>query len=206
MIDRQGTIAFFAALAKIFAHEEQPLNALDAAIGDGDHGSTMLRGMLAASATAAATNQMLPGAIFIEAGTAFQKATGGAGGTVFAQIFKAIGAASGENQTLSPSSLAQGLTAASAQVQKLGRAHPGGKTMLDALEPAAKVLAASASLNAGVQAARAGAEATKEMTASIGRARFVAEGGKGHLDPGARSVVLILEGLERQDRPGAENS
>lgn len=197
MIDRHGTIAFFAALAGLFAQQEQPLNALDAAIGDGDHGTTILRGMRAAAASAAAAAGAAPGAIFSGAGAAFQKATGGAGGTVFAQIFKAIGDAAGDGETIAARELAQGLATASLLVQKLGRARLGGKTMLDALDPAARALAATADLDAAVAAARAGAQATRDMTATIGRARHVSEGGKGHLDPGAQSVVLILEELAR---------
>lgn len=204
MIDCQGAVALFAALADTFTQQEQPLNALDAAIGDGDHGTTILRGMLAAKSAAAASAGASPGAIFADAGAAFQKAAGGAGGTVFAQVFKAIGHAGGDGTKITPQELAQGFDEAATQVQKLGRARLGGKTMLDALDPAAKMLAATGDLGAALGAARAGADATREMTATLGRARFVSDGGKGHLDPGARSVVLILEEIARQSSGAGE--
>lgn len=198
MIDSAGTIALLGALAEIFAREEQALNTLDTAIGDGDHGTNILRGMRAAAASAQASLGSGPGAILTGAADAFQSATGGAGGTVFAQIFKGLGHAAGTASILETPMIGAGLEAASAAVQKLGRTAPGSKTMLDALEPAAQVLRESGTVTEALAAAREGAQATRGMAAAVGRARYVADGGVGHMDPGARSVVLILTALIQQ--------
>lgn len=188
--------ALFAALVDRFEREEATLNALDAAIGDGDHGTTILRGLRAArDRTAAASGS--PGEILLDGAAAFQRATGGAGGILFSQIFSGLGNAAGASPALDLGMVARGLSAASAGIQKLGRTKLGAKTMLDAIEPASTALAGGGSVLEAVRAARIGMEATRDMSATLGRARFVADGGRGHIDPGAQSVVVILEELER---------
>ena len=48
-------------------------------------------------------------------------------------------------------------------------------------------------LDAGVQAAWAGAGHTKDLVATKGRASYVGERGLGHQDPGATSYSYMLE-------------
>ena len=48
-------------------------------------------------------------------------------------------------------------------------------------------------LEAGVRAAWAGAEHTKDLVATKGRASYVGERGLGHQDPGATSYSYMLE-------------
>lgn len=195
-MDAADARLFFAQLEQRFAAEAPALNALDAIIGDGDHGSTMLRGARAASRATHALGAASASAVFKSAGVAFQNAAGGAGGTLIAQIFSQIGVAGEERTGLDVRALHEGLTNAVVVIQKLGRANPGDKTLLDALVPAVRALEASdARPEAAVAAARAGLEATRGMTACAGRARHVAAGGVGALDPGARSVVVILKTL-----------
>ena len=207
MLDLAGTRAALAQLLARFAEQEQPLNALDAAIGDGDHGSTMLRGMRAGQAAAEQMEAESPGPVLVAMANAFQKATGGAGGTLFSSIFRGIGEAAGATATLDGAALGAGLAASAAIVSRIGRARAGGKTMFDALNPAAEALLGGGTPDDAVAAARAGRDATRDMRATQGRARFVAEGGVGHLDPGAVSVVLILETLAAAfHRPNTNNA
>ena len=118
--------------------------------------------------------------------------SGGAGGLLFAQLFKCIGKVAGPTD-VSLEELGNGLAQAAAQISRLGRTQMGDKTMIDALGPAVDALAAGGDLMAAASAAEDGAEATRDMTATQGRARYVPDGGRGHVDPGARSVVLIVE-------------
>ena len=46
-----------------------------------------------------------------------------------------------------------------------------------------------------VDAAVAGRDRTRDLSARRGRAQYVENGGRGHVDPGAVSVVIILETL-----------
>ena len=114
--------AFFSALAERFRGLEQPLNALDAATGDGDHGAAMRRGLEAVAAAEPGT-----------AAQAFRGAAGGASGTLFGALVGGLEAALAGEKDLSSA-----LAHAAGQVAKLGMAKRGDKTMLDALVPAAE--------------------------------------------------------------------
>ncbi|WP_460810666.1 DAK2 domain-containing protein [Microlunatus endophyticus] len=85
-------------------------------------------------------------------------------------------------------------------VTRIGGAHPGDKTMVDALHPFVETLGeqvdSGESLAAGWQAAAAAsteaAEATKDLLPKLGRARPHAEKSLGTPDPGAISFALIV--------------
>jgi dihydroxyacetone kinase-like protein len=158
-----------ARLAARFATLEAELNALDAVAGDGDHGSTILRGLRAAEDAA-------------DPVAAFRTATGGTSGSLFAQVLAALLAQ--PDGTPLPDALAR----AAARIGTIGGARPGDRTMLDALIPAS--LAPNAA--AAARAAGQGAEATRAMPARKGRARHVEGAGLGHVDAGARSVAEML--------------
>ena len=73
--------------------------------------------------------------------------------------------------------------------------------MLDAMVPSLKAMKDAAAegksagevLEAGVRAAWAGGEHTKDLVATKGRASYVGERGLGHQDPGAISYSYMLE-------------
>ncbi len=160
----------------------QELNALDAAVGDGDHGSTLVRG-LARAATAADGKRA----------KAFMRASGGASGTLFGLVLHEI-----ERHLDDGDDLAKGLERACARICDLGEVRPGDKSLVDALAPAAGALADGKSFAEAVSAAEAGRDETRDMRAKCGRAQHVEGGGVGHLDPGAVSLVLILGTLARE--------
>ena len=162
-------MTLLAALLARFTALEADLNALDAAAGDGDHGSTILRGLRAA---VGADDPVV----------AFRTATGGASGSLFAHVLAALIAHQG-GEALGPA-----LARAAQRIGAVGQAKPGDRTMLDALIPASR-----ATDPAGVaRAAAEGAAATADMTARRGRARHVEGAGMGHVDAGARSVAEML--------------
>ena len=162
---------FLAICVERFAASEQALNALDAATGDGDHGTTILKGLRAAADADSAPDK------------AFRKASGGASGSLFAQVIAALAKVE-EGAGIAPS-----LAEAAKRINMLGQAQAGDKTMLDALVPAS----GATSPRAAADAAAAGRDATKDMTAKRGRARYVEGGGVGHVDAGATSVAMMLD-------------
>ncbi len=164
---------FFISLVQRFERLEDPLNQLDAATGDGDHGTTILKGLRAAAD--APDN----------AAKAFRKAAGGASGSLFSLIVGALESVIAEEKPLDTA-----LSDAADRIGRMGQARAGDKTMLDALLPAA---AAGPDPQAVAAAARQGAEATRDMAARRGRAKYVEGAGVGHLDAGAVSVAEILE-------------
>jgi phosphoenolpyruvate---glycerone phosphotransferase subunit DhaL len=195
----ETTKTFFANLAKTFEQEKDMLGALDAVLGDGDHGVGMARGFNKANEAVAASQARDVGNLFQGAGRAFMSATGGASGSLFAMIFLELGKASVGKENLDVSLLASGITNAVASIKRLGKSDVGDKTFLDALIPVYSVLEHSqneplvSALGKAVVAAKAGASETTHMPAKRGRAQYVPDAGVGHPDPGATSVVFIFE-------------
>lgn len=179
-----STEAFFDRLHQTFADKVDHMNALDAAVGDGDHGSTMLRGLTAA--VAADSNRRAK---------AFMRASGGASGTLFGLILVGIEAHLDRYTDQNNDDLVAELTKALDRICDLGEVATGDKSMVDALAPAVAALKVTG-LDGAIDAAAKGRDATVNMIARRGRAQYVENGGKGHVDPGAVSVVIFLETLQ----------
>jgi dihydroxyacetone kinase-like protein len=182
------------------------LTQLDAAIGDGDHGTNMNRGFTAVGrALAEQAEQAPPGRLLILAGKTLISTVGGASGPLWGTALRRAGRALGDAETFDGQQLAGALDAAIAGVVELGAATPGDKTMIDALTPAAEALHGGldagepigVALVAAVSAAQAGAESTVPLQARKGRASYLGERSIGHLDPGAASSVIILSALQQ---------
>ena len=184
----------------LFQEKEQELGRLDAAAGDGDHGTTMLRGLTAAVAAIDAQGPCSGGELLVCAGDAFADAAGGASGALFGALFATVGRKLPASD-VSPDAVSAALQGGLATVSKLGKAAPGDKTMLDALAPFV------AAFTVAVEQGRAhrqppgmrhclpprqGAAATADMVAKRGRAARLGERSLGHIDPGAQSVVYLL--------------
>lgn len=115
-------------------------------------------------------------------------------------FFREIAKAARPTGLVDVATLAAGVTAGLAVIQRLGHASVGDSTMVDAIAPAARALAAAgeqgddlvAALDAATTAAQDGAESTRDLLASRGRASYVGEVARGVLDPGAVSVALFF--------------
>ena len=184
--------------------EADHLTQLDSAIGDGDHGINMMRGMRGVTAALAdADPEAPPGKRLILAGKTLVSTVGGASGPLWGSALRHGGRALGDRPDLDGAALVEVLTAALAAVQDLGAAEPGDKTMVDALAPALSTLRErldagdplDAALDAAADAAEEGARATTPMQARKGRASYLGERSVGHQDPGATSTALIVRAL-----------
>jgi dihydroxyacetone kinase-like protein len=182
------------------------LTQLDAAIGDGDHGTNMDRGFTAVEKALAGQNGNLPpGRLLIVAGKTLVSTVGGASGPLWGSALRAAGRSLGDAEDFGGDGLAVALDAAIAAVVDLGAAAPGDKTMVDALVPASEALKNALESDAPLplavaaasEAAEAGARATVPLLARKGRASYLGERSIGHQDPGATSAALILRALER---------
>jgi dihydroxyacetone kinase-like protein len=178
------------------------LTQLDAAIGDGDHGINMHRGMSAvlAKVDAAAGEQDI-GALLKTVGMTLVSTVGGAGGPLYGTLFLQMGMATTGKGELAPDDWAAALEAAIAGVQARGKAEPGDKTMIDALAPGRDVLKAALAdgasfgdaLRRSAGAAEQGMRDTVPLVARKGRASYLGERSAGHQDPGATSSHLLLK-------------
>jgi dihydroxyacetone kinase-like protein len=186
--------------------EAEYLTQLDAAIGDGDHGTNMRRGFDAVDkALAVEDGDQPPGKLLTLVGKTLVATVGGASGPLWGTAFRRAGRSLGTATSFEGAELVAALDEAIAGVVDLGAAQVGDKTMVDALQPAADALRSGveagdgldAALGAAAQAADDGARATVPMQARKGRASYLGERSIGHQDPGATSAALIVRALER---------
>jgi phosphoenolpyruvate---glycerone phosphotransferase subunit DhaL len=198
-----------AATDQVRAHREF-LSQLDSAVGDGDHGTSVLRAMEAATQAASANARADLKTLFSAVSWGIMSCDGGATGPLLGSFFLGLSEAVGEKTELDGAGLVAAFEAGLAKMRKQTRAQTGDKTMIDALLPALEALRAAdpaagiePALLQAAEAAAKGANATKAMRARFGRARNLGDRVIGHLDPGAVSVSLILKGFHEGARQPA---
>jgi dihydroxyacetone kinase len=198
------------AVAADVADATSELNRLDAVAGDGDLGATM-------ATAAAALQALLPelegdplASVCRRCGSELARKAPSTSGTLLATAFLRAGAAAAASAPQEDEShvclLARLVVAGQQGIQDRGKAKPGDKTMLDALIPAAVALQEAAAngerdiraaVAAAARAATAGAQATGDMRATVGRAGWLADRSAGHQDAGAYLVALIFDSAAR---------
>jgi len=190
-------------------HERRTwLTELDAAIGDGDHGINLDRGMAAvlADLEAGALPTDDAGRLLAAAGRRMLGLVGGASGALYGRALMTAGARLTERAAAEPlgtrSMALIALEGAVDGIAALGRATAGDKTMLDALLPALEALraagpheAATTVIGRAADAAEDGARSTIPLIARKGRASYLGERSAGHLDPGAASSAILVRCL-----------
>jgi len=185
-------------VARKIIESEPILTDADRALGDGDHGVGMERGMKAVKEKLDGAEFDDPGQVFLAVGMAMMSSMGGASGALFGTFFRAGGKATGDAATFGGEECAAFFKAGSEGVMSRGGAQPGAKTMVDALLPASQAAQSVADqsisdgLTAVAEAAEAGMEASKDMVATMGRAKTLGEKSVGLPDAGAISVALII--------------
>ena len=170
----------------------EELTKLDQAIGDGDHGLNMKRGAQAIQAKLPDMQDSSLNEALITMGKTCIAMIGGSSGPVFGTLLITLGKELPAAPTAAD--LAPALRSGIEALTRLGKAEVGDKTLLDVLDPVQKVLALSgADVLARVrQCAFESAAATAQMDAVRGRSSFLGDRAKGHVDPGSRSMALII--------------
>ena len=189
------------AYASEIAEHRAELVRLDTAIGDGDHGTNMDRGMRKAVEKLDGTEGEDIGALLKAVGMALVSSVGGAAGPLYGTLFLQMGMASAGREELDLAGWTAALEAGVKGVQMRGKAEPGDKTMVDALLPALEALRAAGGEGSGLadalrrsaDAAEEGMKATIPLEARRGRASYLGPRSVGHQDPGATSTQLLLE-------------
>lgn len=187
--------------SEVLSENKDYLTELDAAIGDSDHGSNMARGMKAAVEKLDAADPDSFEGVGKTVGMALVSSVGGASGPLYGTFFLRFGQSIGDADEVDTQTLAAAFRAGADGVKSRGKAELEDKTMLDVLLPVADVLEAHAdatiadALASAVDAAKEGRDATKDLVAKKGRASYLGERSKGHIDPGSASAALIVEAL-----------
>ena len=200
-LDLSDTIEMVKQVALSIIDSEPLLTDADRNLGDGDHGLGMERGMKAVIEKIESSSFNQISDVFKSAGMAMMSSMGGASGALFGTLFRNGGKALDGEETLNSDGLKSFLNAANEGVKSRGGASHGDKTMIDALEPAAREASENISLplyeliSLVSQAADRGKEESKDMIATMGRAKTLGERSLGHPDAGACSVAIILKSM-----------
>jgi len=190
---------------KRFAYEvdqaRERLADLDRQAGDGDFADNVTGALGAAVSYVEALEAPTAGEVFDAVARAFRGA-GGSSGPLLASWFEAFGQEGGVSGKLSAGAVARAVKVGTDNVQKLGHARLGDKTMVDAMLPAVgAVCDATGSVEvtvdvclvAAARSAREGAEATRSLRARRGRATYVGEAAVGVIDPGALAIAMFFQ-------------
>ncbi|MBC1249017.1 dihydroxyacetone kinase subunit L [Listeria welshimeri] len=170
---------------------KQLLSDLDQAIGDGDHGINMARGLseLKKAFTEKEPEDLKD--VFKTAGMTMVSKVGGASGplygTAFLNMSKAV-----DSDTIDAIGLTKVIEAGLEGIEKRGKSHAGEKTMIDVWEPVVHALHQEDLTDDVVDAAL---QKTKDLKATKGRASYLGERSIGHLDPGAYSSALLFHAM-----------
>jgi dihydroxyacetone kinase-like protein len=199
-VDHDAVLAWIRRFAAEVEEHRVELVRLDTAIGDGDHGTNMARGMGKVLEKLDGADGSDIGATLKTVGMTLVSTVGGAAGPLYGTLFLQMGSATAGATELDTAALDAAVESGLKGVQARGKAEAGDKTMVDALLPAVAALHAARDEGAGVAeaAARAaaaaedGMKATTPMEARKGRASYLGPRSVGHQDPGATSSYLLL--------------
>lgn len=204
-ITPEDFLDLFRVVSLRIGERRERLGELDGAIGDADHGISMAKGfdavirhMEKGVALGAGVDELL--AI---ASRAFLNAVGATTGPLYAGAFARAAQAFAGRREIADADLVDILAAMAGGIADRGKAVPGDKTMMDAWAPSIRAASAAlsraegvaASLAAASRAASDGADSTKAMIASKGRAARLGERSLGHVDPGAASAVIVIDAI-----------
>lgn len=191
-------------IANAVISQKDYLNMLDKAIGDGDHGNNMAIGFEAAlEEIDNMTDDGNPAKVFKAISTAFSENVGGAAGPLYATAFNRAASVCDEDTPFTVDSVIKVLGEAIKGVKKRGRVETGEKTMLDVLIPVYNVFVQGKEkdrtlfqcLGDASKAAKEGADYTRTISASKGRASYLGIRSIGHQDPGATSALIMVREL-----------
>ncbi|MCD2248091.1 dihydroxyacetone kinase ADP-binding subunit DhaL1 [Listeria swaminathanii] len=189
--DKDWALRWLNDFGERVQENKQLLSDLDQAIGDGDHGINMARGLSELKKAFAEKEPTDLKDVFKTAGMTMVSKVGGASGplygTAFLNMSKAI-----DSDTIDAVGLTNVIEAGLEGIEKRGKSHAGEKTMIDVWEPVVHALHQEDLTDDVVDAAL---QKTKDLKATKGRASYLGERSIGHLDPGAYSSALLFHAM-----------
>ena len=191
-------------LVDIINQNRAYLSEIDGAIGDGDHGINMSKGFSQCQDRLLEAPE-LPGLAkgLDTLATTLLEGIGGSMGPLYGSFFMGLAETLLGQERLDAELFGRALAQAVSDVETVGSAKVGDKTLMDTLVPALQAYQAAlasgadfnAALTAMVGAAEMGWKSTKDLQARIGRAARLGERSIGVLDAGATSCFLLLRTL-----------
>tara|TARA_A100000164_G_scaffold257747_1_gene229805 strand:+ start:629 stop:1258 length:630 start_codon:yes stop_codon:yes gene_type:complete len=177
------------------------IEALDQNIGDGDHIFNVQRGLkLVVELESDIKNLPLQKGLNMIAMKVLS-GIGGSSGALFGTFFMSMAKSPDLDKGIDFNKACEMIITGIKAMKERGKADVGEKTMMDVLIPVSEKLNELKSSNKDmkkglseiIKIAEDRMFATKDMLATKGRASFLGERAKGHIDPGARSSQLIID-------------
>lgn len=197
-------------MADVIIENEVPFCDADQ-MGDGDFGMSIAKGFRQLKKDWATRDKANIGAFLKSCSEIIMEFCGGASGPIWGSAFRYAGKAVDGKEEITLADLAELFQAANTGVYETGKksfgkgAVVGDKTLVDALKPCADALSKAAldgdklldAIDKGAKAAVAGAESTKAVVATLGRAGTVGEKSIGYPDAGAYGLGVIFTELAK---------
>ena len=202
MFTKDTMAAMLMAAASNIEKDHENLSALDAATGDGDHGTTILRTMRAVEKAVSEAADISLQEMLKAVAMNVMMCDGGSVSPLLGSYFMGM-ARLATSDDLSGEETAAMFEAALNGFFGISKAEIGDKTMMDALRPATEKLSEelkggadlATAFAAAAAAADEGREKTRDYVAKFGRARTMGERAIGHYDAGATSIAWIFKGF-----------
>jgi dihydroxyacetone kinase len=183
------------------------LSALDRDLGDGDLGMTVSAGAYAVAEALDAAPEATSREAFEIAGDVFSAANPSTFATLVRAALRAVARSDvlgvDRSHALSPQVLGEIVRTAAEGVRAKGQCEPGDKTVLDAVLASQAGLQGAVVVDGAVLARMAISAHQRTIELSVheskrGRAAWLRDRSKGHLDPGSVAYVRLLESLARE--------
>lgn len=180
---------------------QEELTDLDRKIGDGDHGVNIDRGFSEIKKILPTFENLSTSEVFSKIGMTLLTKVGGASGAIYGTAFMNAGIYLKGKENITDEIIVETLKSMIDGIQKRGKAIQGEKTILDTIIPVYEFL--NGAINSGktleeikndvLAIARNAMESTKDIIATKGRAAYLGERSKGHIDPGAMSSYIMIK-------------
>ena len=201
MLDANKLKTAMQEISDTMAVNRQYLIELDQRNGDGDLGISMSEGFAAASKFLSESCETDLGKLLVGAGKVFNEAAPSSLGTIMSLCMMGMARVFKGHQSADMAMLGEAFTAGVSKIMERANSKPGEKTVLDALDPAARALCENASegavpaLEAAFKAAKEGSESTAAMKAVHGRAAYYGDKAIGLIDGGSVAGMLVFEAI-----------
>lgn len=192
-ITRDMLLAAIDRIAAAMERDFDMLNTADGALGDGDLGVTMTRGMRAVSAMKDDLPDDIGMALF-QCAQAFTKSSGSSFGTLTATGLMSAAKTLRGAQVIDADNIPDLIAGARDKMRDRGKAELGGKTVLDSLDYVARATAeAEDKARAASLAVDQALDDFRDKPATVGRARIFGDKSVGLDDPGMLAMQSVVK-------------
>jgi len=179
------------------------IEKLDQEIGDGDHIFNVQRGIKLVIESEPIIKHLSMSKALNQIAMKILSGIGGSSGALFGTLFMTMAKVSNIDDGIDYKKAINMFVDGVEAVKQRGKADVGEKTMMDVLIPVANCLKEGVEkdidlkdlMRKTIETAEKGMLSTKNLLATKGRASFLGQRSKGHIDPGARSSQLMIRSV-----------